>query len=149
LFAAINLGERLGPTSDLAIASADLGNIFGLMRLHRVARTYHRLAIRTADRLNNPVISANVLARTGLYQLGIGNWGACRDFEAAMACWDEIGDSFQWEVLARPRACGAYLMGDFELAAFLSAELRQRAGASRSSAHEVDAYAIEVCAELQ
>src|SRR5262249_26508124 len=85
LFAAINLGERLGPTSDLAIASADLGNIFGLMRLHRVARTYHRLAIRTADRLNNPVISANVLARTGLYQLGIGNWGACRDFEAAMA----------------------------------------------------------------
>jgi hypothetical protein len=144
LIAALNLAERLPPTVELALARADVGNILGLAPLRPLARIYHRLATETAAGLDDPVTAARILARSAVYQLGIGNWQSCRDLDIAMSLCDQVGDTYAWEENAAIRSRAAHLIGDFELAAQLGAELRTRAHASGSRAHEIWGLDTEV-----
>jgi tetratricopeptide (TPR) repeat protein len=144
LFAALNQAERLAPTIELALARADVGNILGLAPLRPLARVYHRLATQTANHLDDPVIVARILARSAVYHLAIGNWKAFRNLDAAMSLCDQVGDTYAWEENAAIRSRGAHMVGEFELAARLGAELRTRARASGSLAHEIWGFDTEV-----
>jgi class 3 adenylate cyclase len=148
LVAALNLGERLAPSSELAMAYADVSNVLGLVPLRAVARVYQRMAADTAARLSDPVIAARVRGRAALYRLGLGDWSACQDLESAMALFDQIGDSYLWEENAAVRVRAAHLTGDFELAAQLGAEVRRRAAGSGSIGHEIWGLGGEVWANL-
>ena len=143
LIAALNLAERLPPTAEFALVCADVGNTLGLASLRRLARVYHRLALQTAARLDDPGIAIRIRARTAVYQLGIGNWDSCRHLDAAMSLCEQIGDTYVWEENAAIRARAAHLLGEFELAARLGAEIRSRAHATGSTVHEIWGYGAE------
>jgi class 3 adenylate cyclase len=144
LVSALNLGERAGPTSELALAFADVGNIFGLAPIRPLARLYHRLAAQTAGAVPDRLTRARISGRTAVYHLAVGNWAVCGDLRAAMAICDEFGDSYAWEENAAFLARALQLQGDFETAAGLGGEIRRRAAASGSSAHEIWGFAAEV-----
>jgi class 3 adenylate cyclase/tetratricopeptide (TPR) repeat protein len=137
LMAALNLAERLGPSAELATAYADAGNIAGLIPLHRLARTYGRLARRTAGELNDTAVTAKVLGRTCIYALAAGNWTACADLDESMMLAGDIGDPYTWEEGGFVRSRAALLRGDLELAARLAGEVRARSVASGTAAHEI------------
>jgi class 3 adenylate cyclase len=148
LVAALNMAERLGPTSEFALVCADVGNVLGLVPLRGLARAYHRRARETAAGLSDPVLAARVAARTAVGRLGIGDWTASRDLEAFMAVCDQIGDSYLWEESAAVRARVAHLKGEFDLAAGLGTEIRRRAAATGSLGHEIWGVDSEVWSAL-
>ena len=143
LIAALNLAERLPPTPEFALVCADVGNTLGLASLRRLAGVYHRLAMQTAARLDDPGVATRIRARTAVYQLGIGNWDSCRHLDAAMSLCDLIGDTYVWEENATIRARAAHLIGEFELATRLGAEIRTRARTTGSTAHEIWGYGAQ------
>ncbi|HEU5259409.1 MAG TPA: AAA family ATPase [Vicinamibacterales bacterium] len=143
MVSALNLGERIAPTAEWALLCADVGNICGLAPMPRLAQKYHRIAVDTSTRLNDPVTAVKIPARAAVYQLTAGNWKACEELEAAMAVYDRIGDSYMWEEAAAIRTRGAHIRGEFELASQLGAEIRRRAALSRSTSHEVWGFDAE------
>lgn len=148
LVAGLNLAERLGPTPELALVYADVGNVLGLTPLRRFAGIYQRLAVQTANRLNDPLVATRVRARAAIYRLGNGDWTACDEVEAAMAVCDRIGDSYLWEENAAIRARVAQLRGEFGLAAQLAAEVTKRGATAVAIAHEIWGLAAEGWANL-
>ena len=148
LVAALNLAERLGPTPELALVYADVGNVLGLTPLRRFAGLYGRLADQTASLLDDPVSAARVRARAAIYRLGSGDWTACGDLETAMAVCDRIGDSYLWEENAAIRARVAQLRGEFDRAAQLAAEISRRGAANGAVPHETWGVVAEGWANL-
>lgn len=146
LVAALNLAERLGPTSELGMVYADVGNVLGLIPVHWLARVYHRKAMETAAKLPDAVAAARVRARAGLYRLGAGDWSACRDLEASMAVCDQIGDSYVWEENAAICARSALASGDFHRGGQLGKDVRARASSSGSVPHEIWGIAAQAWA---
>jgi class 3 adenylate cyclase/tetratricopeptide (TPR) repeat protein len=146
--AALNLAEQLGPSPELAVVYADIGNILGHVPVRPLAGVYHRMAIQTATRLNDQVLMKRVLARTAVYRLGIGDWSACADLESEMELCDQIGDSYQWAVSATVRARAAQLKGEYELAAGLAPEIQRRAAVHRASLHEIWGITCQVWGQL-
>jgi class 3 adenylate cyclase len=147
--AALNVGERIGPTRELALAYADVGNLLGLSSFGPGARFYHRLATQTAEQLNDARFAARLRGRLAVYHLGGGNWQICRDLDGAMEACDLIGDTYGWEENAAIRARAAQLTGQFELAARLGSTLRTRAATTGSSAHELWGFGNESWGLLQ
>lgn len=135
--AALNLAERLGPSSELALVCADFGNILGHIPMRPLARVYHRIALQTAEHLNDPLVMTRVLARVAYYRSGIGDWSASADLESEMAMCDQIGDSYQWAVSATVRAGGALVRGEYAYAASLGPEIERRSAVHRASVHEI------------
>jgi class 3 adenylate cyclase/tetratricopeptide (TPR) repeat protein len=143
LIGAMNLAEQLPPTPEFALVCTDVGNTLGLASLRRLARVYHGLATQTAARLDDPGIATRIRARMAIYHLGVGNWDSCRHLEAAMSLCDQIGDTYVWEENAAIRARAAHLLGEFDLAARLGAEIRTRARTTGSLIHEVWGFGAE------
>jgi hypothetical protein len=102
-----------------------------------LARVYHRIALQTAERLNDPMVMTRVLARMAYYRSGIGDWSAAADLESEMAMCDRIGDSYQWAVSATVRAGGALVRGEYAYAASLGPEIERRSAVHRASVHEI------------
>jgi tetratricopeptide (TPR) repeat protein len=148
LVAGLNLAERLGPTFELALVYADVGNVVGLIPLHPVAGMYQRMASQMATRFTDPVSAARVRARAAIYRLGTGDWSACSDLEAAMAICEQIGDSYLWEENAAIRARVAQLRGEFDLAAQLGSEVRKRGTATGAVHHEIWGIAADSWANV-
>jgi class 3 adenylate cyclase len=146
LVAALNVAERVGPTLDLGLACADVGNVLSLIPLRRLAGVYQRMAAQTAAQLTDAAVAARVRGRAAISRVGIGDWSASSDLESAMAQCNQIGDSYHWEENAAIRARAALVQGDFATAAQLGTEVRARAIANGSVPHEVWGLAIEAWA---
>jgi class 3 adenylate cyclase/tetratricopeptide (TPR) repeat protein len=143
LIGALNLAERLPPTPEFSLVCADVGNTLGLASLRRLARIYHGLATQAAAQLDDPGIATRIRARMAVYNLGIGNWDSCRHLDAAMSLCEQIGDTYVWEENAAIRSRAAHLIGEFELAARLGADIRTRASATGSNVHEIWGFGAE------
>jgi tetratricopeptide (TPR) repeat protein len=137
LLAALNRAEELGTDADTALVYADVGNIAGMIPVHRLARRYNGMARAAAARLGESPLLARVLGRASVYRVAIGDWNTCDDLARSMEMCDELGDPYQWEESAAIRARAAHLRGEFRLAVTLGSEIRRRARDNSSSAHEV------------
>ncbi|MBK9712906.1 MAG: AAA family ATPase [Kouleothrix sp.] len=112
----LNYAERTGRgTAELARAYASMGVLTGLLRLHRLARSYNRRALAVATAADDHSLLAYVLTRASVYQVGIGEWQRVREsIEQAVGIHSQMGDWRRWgessTVLGRAEA----LQGQFE-----------------------------------
>lgn len=76
---ALNLSERAGPSPALAQAYGNLVLICGLLRRHRLAEIYSKLALETAEIAGDIPALAWVLLLDGTYRVGLGQWDETRE----------------------------------------------------------------------
>jgi len=145
LISGLNRAERLGPTSELALAYADAGNAVGMVPLHRLARTYGALARATAERVDSPSTTAIVLSRSSIYRTVVADWSAIEDLERARQISARLGNHFQWEETTYVLVRLLFFRGDLEEACGLAVALDARARESGARVHRV--WAIEAHAE--
>jgi class 3 adenylate cyclase len=134
LLSAANAAERAGPSQVLATAYADMGNVAGILPWHALARTYGRLALATADAVDEPVTTARVLARVGIYRGSVAHWQV-DELERSMQIADRLGDAWQWEESAIVLSVHHYHRGEFERCEALGRGVCERARRSRSFLH--------------
>jgi class 3 adenylate cyclase/tetratricopeptide (TPR) repeat protein len=70
----LNHADRVGPSRELAVASANIAMAAGFVPLRRVAARYERQALAIAEGLRDPHAQAHVLFTCGLYELGRCAW---------------------------------------------------------------------------
>ncbi len=134
----LNLAERVGPSPELARAYAGMSVIVPQVRLHSLAENYRRLALDTAEKVDQPHVTAYVLLAAGVFLAGEGRRAECKDaLTQANQILAEIGD---WNRLA----IGLALMGtmyafegDSERRLKLLNELHELAERSGSLQHQV------------
>lgn len=145
LISGLNLAERIGPTPELALAYADSGNAVGMVPLHRLARTYGRMALETAERVDDPSTTAIALARTSIYRTVTGDWEASKALERSREISERLGNNAQWEESTYVLLRLHYFRGELERAAALSTQLYARACDSGALVHQI--WASEAHAE--
>lgn len=129
--AALNLSEAARLPAHHARLSAVMGAVMGLLPAHRWARLYLDLATTISARLDDPALSAFVLAHRGYYEAGLGRWDDCRaHLERSAALYDRIGDVRLWEESISILAYAVFYRGDLPRALDLYAAL-ERSGEER------------------
>jgi class 3 adenylate cyclase/tetratricopeptide (TPR) repeat protein len=91
--AGLNVAERAGPSPDLARAYSIVCMASGIVPLHRLARTYARRALETAEALGQlePVAYCSLI--TSVYAIGVGEWDRARgSLERAHEIFEVLGD---------------------------------------------------------
>lgn len=145
LISGLNRAERIGPTSELALAYADAGNAVGMVPLHRLARTYGALARATAERVDSPSTTAIVLSRSSIYRTVAADWSTIDDLERSRRISARLGNHFQWEEATFILLRLHYFRGDLEEARALAVALDARAEESGARVHRI--WAVESHAE--
>jgi tetratricopeptide (TPR) repeat protein len=111
---AVNLSERAGPSPALARAFGNLVLIAGLLRRHRLAELYSRLALETAENVNDAPALAWVKILDGTYRVGLGQWDKSRDrAEDALALAKQVGDKRVVGLALALRWLLPFHLGDF------------------------------------
>jgi tetratricopeptide (TPR) repeat protein len=127
-FRTVNLGEKAGPSPELARGYANLGVIAGLIPLHPLARLYNRRALATAHQVDQPLSLAWVLTVTGVYQAGVGQWEQAEAaLKRSMELCEQVGDQRRWEESAAQLGMTFSLQGRFEESAALYGHVYQSA----------------------
>lgn len=92
----VNLTERFGASRELASGFALLCVVAGVLRQHKLAETYRKLAYQSAKLLNEPAALAKILLMTNMYRIGIGDWlNAIPETTQAMQIFEQLGDNLQ------------------------------------------------------
>jgi hypothetical protein len=111
---AMNLAERVGAVPEMARMYSLMCVAAGLVSRHSLARLYERLALKTADNADDVLTRGRVLARIGLYNLGVGSWQRASDLlDESAAIAERFNDHRQWGESAGLRAYVAYHRGEF------------------------------------
>jgi len=112
---ALNLTQKAPPSPDLARAYALACTVTTLLRAHTLAEKYQERALQTAAHVNHLPSHARVFGRTGLYNLGTGNYKrAIELLDQASEISNRLRDYRQWGESAALRAWTSYLVADFE-----------------------------------
>ena len=112
---ALNLTQKAPPSPDLARAYALACTVTTLLRAHGLARKYQERALQTVAQVNHLPSHARVFGRTGLYNIGIGNYKrAIELLDQASEISNRLRDYRQWGESAALRAWTSYLVADFE-----------------------------------
>ncbi|MEO7839483.1 MAG: hypothetical protein ABIU06_09045, partial [Anaerolineales bacterium] len=112
---ALNLTQKAPPSPDLARAYALACTVTTLLRAHNLAEKYQEHALQTAAQVNHLPSHARVFGRTGLYNIGIGNYKrAIELLDDASEISNRLRDYRQWGESAALRAWTSYLVADFE-----------------------------------
>ena len=112
---ALNLTQKAPPSPDLARAYALACTVTTLLRAHTLAEKYQERALQTAAQVNHLPSHARVFGRTGLYNLGTGNYKrAIELLDQASEISNRLRDYRQWGESAALRAWTSYLVADFE-----------------------------------
>ena len=112
---ALNLTQQAPPSPDLARAYALACTVTTLLRAHGLARKYQERALQIAAQVNHLPSQARVFGRTGLYNIGIGNYKrAIGLLDEASEISNRLRDYRQWGESAALRAWTSYLVADFE-----------------------------------
>ncbi|HKY55876.1 MAG TPA: hypothetical protein VJM08_16285, partial [Anaerolineales bacterium] len=112
---ALNLTQKAPPSPDLARAYALACTVTTLLRAHGLARQYQERALQTVAQTNHLPSQARVFGRTGLYNIGIGNYPrAIELLDQASEIANRLRDYRQWGESAALRAWTSYLVADFE-----------------------------------
>ncbi|HXQ37777.1 MAG TPA: hypothetical protein VN843_27455, partial [Anaerolineales bacterium] len=100
---------------DLARAYALACTVTTLLRAHGLAQKYQERALQTVAKVNHLPSHARVFGRTGLYNIGIGNYPRAIDLlDQASEISNRLRDYRQWGESAALRAWTSYLVADFE-----------------------------------
>lgn len=123
----VNLAEDLGPTTELACAYADMGNVAGMVPARALARTYGRLAESMSERLGDDACRAEILFRTSLFRLSVADWSVVERASQGMALCDQLGHQWLWTVCAAVLGEAWFLRGQMREACELSERTAARA----------------------
>lgn len=80
LLLALNSAEQAPPSPELALASADMANVAGFLRLRRWAEDYLQQAVNTVHQLNRPLTLALAFSRFSIYLISRGDWQRSETF---------------------------------------------------------------------
>ena len=112
---ALNLTQKAPLSPDLARAYALACTVTTLLRAHTLAEKYQARALQTAAQVNHLPSHARVFGRTGLYNIGTGNYKrAIELLDQASEISNRLRDYRQWGESAALRAWTSYLVADFE-----------------------------------
>ena len=112
---ALNLTQKAPLSPDLARAYALACTVTTLLRAHNLAEKYQERALQTAAQVNHLPSHARVFGRTGLYNIGTGNYTrAIELLDQASEISNRLRDYRQWGESAALRAWTSYLIADFE-----------------------------------
>jgi class 3 adenylate cyclase/tetratricopeptide (TPR) repeat protein len=124
----LNLAERVGPSSELARAYANMAIATGALALHPLAEAYTQQARATAEQVGELTTTAYVFTNSGLYWVGTGNWQSARlALEQAADICDQLGDRRRWGTSWTLLAQVAYYEGDFARGAEMFEQLHDEA----------------------
>jgi class 3 adenylate cyclase/predicted ATPase len=111
----LNLSQKAQSAPEMARTYAVVCSVLSILRAHRLADLYQERALQSAAQINHLLSQARVFSRTGLHNIGTGN------FQRAIALLDQaseiserLRDYRQWGESASLRAWTSYLIGDFE-----------------------------------
>ncbi len=127
----LNLADRLGPSPEMARASANLCLGAGLVGLHSLADVYSRRARCALQGLEDALTRAYVLQVTGMYDLTRARWqSALQSLEQAAELYQHLGRQHQWGMCTMPCFVILHSQGKF---AFAQDQLHRLADAAQSS----------------
>ncbi len=94
----LNLAERAESAPELARAYANVSLAAGLVPIHRVAQSYGKLAMQSAERSGQVAVQNWVGLLSGAYRGGIGDWeGALDAVQKVSEAAFRIGDWRRWQ----------------------------------------------------
>jgi class 3 adenylate cyclase/tetratricopeptide (TPR) repeat protein len=112
---ALNLAQKAPPTPDLARAYALACGVASVIGAHGLAETYQERALQTIAKVHHLPSQARVLSRTGLYNIGIGNFErAIHLLDQASEIAERLRDFRQLGESTALHAWTSYLAADFE-----------------------------------
>ena len=112
---AVNLSERAGPSPALARAYGNLVLVAGLLRRHRLAEIYSKLALETAELANDAPSLAWVLLLDGTYRVGLGQWRETQErADKALALARQVDDKRVVGLALALRSLLPFHLGDFQ-----------------------------------
>lgn len=112
---AVNLSERAGPSPALARAYGNLVLVAGLLRRHKLAEIYSKLALETAEAANDIPALAWVLLLDGTYRVGLGQWRVTQErADKALALARQVGDKRVVGLVLALRSLLPFHLGHFE-----------------------------------
>jgi DNA-binding SARP family transcriptional activator/predicted ATPase len=113
----LNLAERLGPSPEMARASANVCLGAGIVGLHSLADVYSNQARRALHSLCDALTQAYVLQVTGIYDLTRARWqNALQSLEQAAGLYQRLGHQHQWGMCTMPRFVILHSQGKLALA---------------------------------
>ncbi|MCP4359283.1 MAG: hypothetical protein GY796_14820, partial [Chloroflexi bacterium] len=93
---ALNLAEQAGPSPLLARLYGGLSVLIGVIPIHPLAKLYQDRALETAQNTGHLHTLGFVLEATGIYYLGVGQWGKTQaQLERANEIFEQLGDRHQ------------------------------------------------------
>jgi tetratricopeptide (TPR) repeat protein len=112
---ALYLSERAGPSPALAQAYGNLVLICGLLRRHRLAEIYSKLALETAEIAGDIPALAWVLLLDGTYRIGLGQWDETREkADRALIYARQVDDKRVVGLILALRSLLPFHLGQFE-----------------------------------
>jgi tetratricopeptide (TPR) repeat protein len=149
LMRAMRLGERTGPSPELARVYANFSNVLQLAGSDRKGDLYSDLALETARKSGDLAAQAHVLNRANLHRIVRGRWEVVAAIDESIALSGQIGNDYQWEESSSMRANTELLRGNFERSRERFAEILKRARRSSSVVHQLWALTGRADASLR
>lgn len=135
---ALNLGERLQPTADLAQGYASMTVVAGAIPQHSWANAYSQMALDTAEKIDDPATLAFVLSRISIYHSGVGELTKVRELcEQSREIAERLGDRRLWGENMSFLAQAAIYSGNFNSGSQLSSDLYATAYRYHNVLHQV------------
>jgi eukaryotic-like serine/threonine-protein kinase len=119
----LNVAELVAPSAELATAYANAHAVAGVVPARGLSEAYLQRAIEALRVRPDPVVETYLLALTGVYRLGCGQWNEARSsLERAVALAKDLGFARRTEEVIGALAELCFLQGDLEGAIGLSTE---------------------------
>ncbi|MEA2537336.1 MAG: hypothetical protein QOF11_1570 [Chloroflexota bacterium] len=117
MLASLNHAEPAGDSKEGVVAFASVAFLFGLVQMHRIARSYRRLTDGASARVGNPDAAGYAAELEGVYHLVVADWDATRrTAQRGIAIFRDVGDRMRWHT-CHSHVGYAYLhQGQFDLA---------------------------------
>jgi class 3 adenylate cyclase/tetratricopeptide (TPR) repeat protein len=128
LLAGFNQAELAGPSRELALAYADMGNVAGAIPLHRLALQYVDMAEETARTLDEDRTTAVVSARICVHLVTIGQWERAEtSLQRALKLSEAVKDRRLWEEAANILNAFYFYRGELRACVKLGKEINASA----------------------
>ncbi|MCP4359284.1 MAG: hypothetical protein GY796_14825, partial [Chloroflexi bacterium] len=125
---ALNLAEQAGPSPLLARLYGGLSVLIGVIPIHPLAKLYQDRALETAQDTGHLHTLGFVLEATGIYYLGVGQWGKMQaQLERANEIFEQLGDRHQGLTSRFILAGVFYYQGEFTQSEELFEDIYTRA----------------------
>jgi class 3 adenylate cyclase/tetratricopeptide (TPR) repeat protein len=109
----LNLAEKAGPTPETARGLASFGALCGFIPLRSSAESYFRMAVSTAEQLQDLPALTWVLLAMGVYDIGAANFErAASSLNRGISIAAKLGDSRRGDDLKQSLACLHFYAGD-------------------------------------